>query len=258
MSGKMGGTSMQLLSGRTFGSSFVGFVHFANVKKTESHQKMESNAESAQIQSTYGNLAASITGKFGMDSESAKSVKDLLSSVKLQTHVSVITMGIIPSMASNKVDTAISEFTTMSPADIEKQLTILSASSDSKAPDMDSQARQAIRAGQIKGVEKGRVEAVLDGVQKGDTTSNQVYDTNTLMRALDDYVALARRIEGGVPTNFFVSTITKKAVISNWFAHYRPDLKVCTIYGTNSDKCTLTGGSGKGGGEQSSDSGDSK
>lgn len=233
-------TDLHILSGRTFGSSFIGFVHFVKTSDTSSFQNMQATAMAAQTEATYGAFFASITGKFGMDTSYNNDVKALLSTTSLQSHVSVITMGIIPSIASQQMDTAVKKFTEFSPDELEGKLNVLANSNQGAARagmDMESGAAESIRAGQINGAQKGKIESVLTGVSSTDAITNQVLDTNSLMLALDDYVKIARDMEGGVPVNFYVSNIPKKTVISEWFKVYRPELLQCSIHGEASPLC---------------------
>ena len=231
---------LRLLSGRTFGSSFIGFVHFVKETGTTSFQNMQTTAVAAQGQATYGGFFASITGKFGMDSQYSNDIKSLLSTTTLQSHVAVTTMGIIPSIASQSLKTSVKQFTEFSPDALEGKLNVLANGNQGEARtgmDMDSGAAASIRAGQINGAQKGTIEAVLTGVSSTDATTNQVLDTNSLMLALDDYVSMARDMEGGVPVNFYVSNIDKKTVISEWFKKYRPELVACATHGAASPLC---------------------
>jgi len=231
---------LRVLSGRTFGSSFIGFVHFVKETGTTSFQNMQTTAVAAQVQATRGNFLASVTGKFGMDSQYSNDIKSLLSTTSLQSHVAVTTMGIIPSIASQSMDTAVKQFTKFSPDELEGKLNTLAKGNQGTARtgmDMDAGAADSIRAGQINGAQKGTIEAVLTGVSSTDATTNQVMDTNSLMLALDDYVKIARDMEGGVPVNFYVSSIDKKTVISEWFKKFRPELVACATHGVASPLC---------------------
>ena len=228
---------LQVLSGRTFGSSFIGFVHFSKDTSTKSFQSMQTSAVSASAQATYSNFFASVTGKFGMDAQSSNDVKSLLSSTTLQSHVSVITMGVMPSIASQNVNTAVKEFAAFSPDELEGKLNTLANGNHAPSLGMDSGAAQSIRAGQINGAQQGKIESVLTGVSSTDATVNKVVDTNSLMLALDDYIKNARAMEGGVPINFYISHIDKKKVISTWFKENRPELLACAIHGTASPMC---------------------
>jgi len=233
-------SNLQILSGRTFGSSFIGFVHFVKTTESTNFQDMQTSAVAAQSQATYGGFFAKVTGKFGMDSQYSNDIKSLLSTTKLQSHVSVITMGIIPSIASQEMKSAVKQFTQFSPDELEGKLNVLTNGNQAEARggmDMESGAADSIRAGQINGAQKGTIEAVLSGVSNTVETKNQVMDTNSLMHALDDYVEIARDMEGGVPVNFYISNLDKKTVISEWFKEYRPDLLACSIHGAASPQC---------------------
>jgi hypothetical protein len=219
-----GAPALQVLSGVTYGSSFLGFIHFVKSSSTQSHQEMASNAASAQAEATYENFFATITGGFGMDARTASDLKQLTSNSKILSHVGLVTMGIIPSLASQKVTTALKEFSGFDPSEINGKLTAMANGDSGQVPNMDGGARANIRAGQINGMQAAKMQAMLSGVQAADQADNQVIDMNSLMLALDDYIKNARDADGGVPVNFFVTSVTKNDILREWFSKYRTDL----------------------------------
>ena len=104
--------SISILSGTTFGSSFIGMVHILNNSETKASEALASFAASAQEQMSVGSWFASVSGGFGVDATFSNNVKDLLSSQSISSHVTLICMGIIPSIVAG--DVQLVRFTTLS------------------------------------------------------------------------------------------------------------------------------------------------
>lgn len=88
--------SFSILSGATYGSSFVGMVHILNTTESSSSQRMDSIAASMQETFDIGGWFASGTGSFGVSSTFSDSAKNLLSTQNVTSQATLITMGIIP------------------------------------------------------------------------------------------------------------------------------------------------------------------
>lgn len=84
-----------ILSGMTFGSSFVGMVHILNSSDTKVSETMQSAAASLQAQMDAAAWFESASGGFGVNSSIATDVKNLLSSQNVTTHVTLISMGVV-------------------------------------------------------------------------------------------------------------------------------------------------------------------
>ena len=89
---------MNILSGCSMGSSFGGMVHVLRQEGTSSTQTMNSVASSLQGQMEVGAWWAKMKGGFGVDSQFANDAKKLLSTQNIQSHVSMVVMGVIPSI----------------------------------------------------------------------------------------------------------------------------------------------------------------
>lgn len=128
-----------------------------------------------------------------MDASTANDIKNLASNNRILSHVGLITMGIIPSIASQGIETSLKKFTSFDPAETDGKLSALSNNvAGDSPPDMDGQARSNIMAGKINAIAKSKVTSVLTGISDVDKSTNQVIDMNSLMLALDDYVKTTR------------------------------------------------------------------
>ncbi|MFM7204663.1 MAG: hypothetical protein ACKO6N_28150 [Myxococcota bacterium] len=234
-----------ILSGATFGSSFVGMVHVLKASSTQSSQTMLSAAASLQAQMTTGSWFASAKGGFGVDRSFSDSVKNLLSQQNIQSHVSLVCMGIIPTIEANTVEIVVKGFTNFSPDQTMGQLaTLQNATADSQSS--VTQAASAARTGaQMVSLETAKMKAAVSAVGDLDSEQNKMLDINSMMVAFTDFVNKAIAGNCGVPINYYLKPITKKQLAQMWISKYLPG-KYITSAGDDSTP-TTPGGGGTGG-----------
>jgi len=215
-------TKMYLLSGETQGSSFVGMVHLVNTTKANSNQS--SSASSYEMQASFEEncwLAAS-QGKFGVDGQFANSIKELLSSSNIQSHASVITMGLIPSIKSNQIQTCIKTLQP-DPAKVMDELAAIQGDSDKDVTTMAGKAAKAKTGESFMQLSNGFVKSAVSSLGETQKLENNVINTNSLMTAFDNYVEEATKGKvGGIPINFFLKPITSKQLASAYLAKFSP------------------------------------
>lgn len=205
------GKGVPVLIGASYGSSFVGFVHFEKIEKTDTAQSAQSKAMQARAEVEANLFLASIEGSFGLDSQSSQSVKNLMSSSDIQSHCAVITMGLIPSIKSSQVTTAVKAMKN-DPAENMKQLAALQGSTNAASNSMASQGSLAKKGQSIEKMNSDYISAAVSAVNEVDKSTNQVIDLNSLMVAFDDYVAKAGDGKTGVPINYYLKYITKRDI----------------------------------------------
>jgi hypothetical protein len=214
-----------LLSGATYGSSFVGMVHVLNTANTASSQDMISIANSLTTTFKVGGWFAENTGGFGVNSSFSNSAKNLLSTQNIQSHCSLVTMGIIPSIKSNSVKVAVQQFTDFSPDKEMERLASLQNATASENDTMYSAASAAKTGQQSIEMTSARITSVLGAVGALEDGENKIIDINSMMTAMDDYIA--KCIEGGnnfgVPVNYYLKPITKSLIARSWLAKYYPN-----------------------------------
>ncbi|MDA7966956.1 hypothetical protein [Ruegeria sp.] len=214
--------AIPVISGASYGSSFIGFVHFEKVEATASSQSSQSKAAQARAEVEADLFLESISGSFGIDAQTASSVKNLLSTSNIQSHASVITMGLIPSIKSDQVKTAIMAMKN-DPAENMKQLAAMQDSSDASVASLAAAGSAAKKGQAIEQMKSDYIAAAVSSVAKVDESTNQVIDLNSLMVALDDYVAKAGEGKIGVPINYYLSYITQRDIAIQWMKTYYPD-----------------------------------
>jgi hypothetical protein len=217
--------SFYLLSGASYGSSFVGMVHVLNTTDTRSSQTMESVANSLQSTFQVGGWFADVTGGFGVADSFSNGAKNLLSTQNIQSHCSLVTMGIIPSIKSSEVKMAIQQFADFSPdKDMERLATLQGAT----AADNNSVAESAAAARtgqQMIALKSATIKSALSGVAEIDEGRNKIIDVNTMMDAMQDYIN--RCVSGeqnvGVPVNYYLKPVTPSMIARAWLAKYYPN-----------------------------------
>ncbi len=214
--------SFNILSGATHGSSFVGMVHVLKESGTRSAQQMYSAAASLQSQMKVGSWFADASGGFGVSSSFADSAKRLLSSQQISSHVSLVVMGVIPTIEANDVQLAVKQFTDFDPA---KMMGELSTLQNATATDQDSVAQAAGAArtgGKMMAIQASKIKSVMSAVSDIQDGSNKMLDVNSLMTAFTDYVNKAAGGDAGVPLEYFLKPITASQLAQMWVAKYYP------------------------------------
>ncbi|MDR2626688.1 MAG: hypothetical protein LBC40_01480 [Dysgonamonadaceae bacterium] len=217
--------SFCLLSGATYGSSFVGMVHILNTSNTTSSQDMISIAESLQGTFKVGGWFADCTGGFGVNSSFSNSAKNLLSTQNIQSHCSLVTMGIIPSIKSNKVKMTVQQFTDFSPDKEMERLAALQNATASENDTMFSAADSAKTGQQSIEMKSAQIKSVVGAVGALEDGENQIIDINSMMTAMDDYIdkCIAGGNNFGVPVNYYLKPVTKSMIARSWLAKYYPN-----------------------------------
>lgn len=216
-----------IISGATLGSSFVGMVHVLNVDKTSSSQDDESSERNAQATLALGAAVASIKGGFGVDKSFAKDVKNLLSTQNINSHVTLITAGYIPTIKANEVAIGVKQFANFDPSDM---MTSLAKLSDFTSADRTS-AQQAATAARTKGefvaLKTANIDSVMQSLSQLDDAKNSMLDISSMVSAFEDYVKTASEITPdtpiGVPINYYLKPITRTQLAQMWVSKYYPN-----------------------------------
>lgn len=213
---------LSIVSGMTYGSSFVGMVHITNTKTDEVMQKLSSVAASLQAQMNAGAWYEDLAGGFGVNETFGNEVKSLLSSQNITSHVTLISMGVIPSIASNTVEMGVSKFAEFDPkSSMEAIASIQNATAASQST--IGEAADSARLGQkMVSLKANDIKASLSALGDIDAAQNKVLDINSLMTALEDYVKKVAEADSGVPLNYYLTNITKGMLAEMWVAKYFP------------------------------------
>lgn len=225
--------SMTIVSGATYGSSFVGMVHILNTQSTVSSEKMTSTVNSLQAQVKTNGWFMDVSGGFGLSEQFSNDVKNLLSTQDISSHCTLTTHGLIPSIKSNEVKMAVKEFTSFDGKSAMDDLAALQNAVSKEKDTTDASAAAARLGQQMVTLKNAQISGVLSGLQDIDDGNNKIIDINSMMTALDDYIEKAGNGEIGVPINYYIKPITKSQLAQMWVDKYFPDrfLKVNTAEG---------------------------
>lgn len=215
--------TLTVLSGVTYGSSFVGMVHILN--------KQQNNSEAAspvddgmKEQLKIGRWLEDESGGFGINPNVLKNVQKLLSEQEISSHVSFICMGVVPSLASNQLKMSLTSLVKPNPDQISKSLTTLNSLATAEASTMETGATEAKTGKRMLTMQNAMTSAVMHELSTIDLNSNKVMDINTLMNAFEDYVNLIKNSSenAGVPINFYLRNITRAQIAKQWLNKYFP------------------------------------
>ncbi|MEG0517764.1 MAG: OmpH family outer membrane protein [Bacteroidales bacterium] len=215
---------MYILSGATYGSSFVGMVHILKSDRTISHQVMESVASSMQDNLNLGAWFASGTGNFGVESSFSAGVKNLLSIQNIQSHCTLTTMGVIPSIRANQVKVGVKQFSEFDPAAQMDKLATLQGATATEKNTIASAADAAKVGQQMISLQNATITAALSGLSEIDDGMNSIIDINSMMTAMDDYITKCVESNNhvGVPVNYYLKPLTKSMILRAWLCKYHP------------------------------------
>jgi hypothetical protein len=211
-----------LLSGATYGSSFVGMVHLLKESGTQSSQQMYSAAASLQAQMEIGNWFSSKEGGFGVNSSFSNSAKRLLSSQQISSHISLVTMGLIPTVEANDVQLAVKQFSEFDPAAMMGKLSELQNATASEQTSVSQAAASARTGGQMMSIEAAKIKSVMSAVSEHQDGANKMLDINSLMTAFTDFVQKASAGNIGIPITYYLKPITASQLAQMWVAKYLP------------------------------------
>lgn len=225
--------ALTIVSGATYGSSFVGMVHILNTQKTTSSEEMRSTMESIQAQIKTRSWFMDVSGGFGLSEQFSQDIKNLLSTQEISSHCTLTTHGSIPSIKSNQVKMAVKEFSSFDGKSAMNDLAGLQNAVASDKDSIDNSAEKARLGQEMVTLKNAQIKGVLSGLSEIDDGSNKVIDINSMMTALDDYIEKAMGGEIGMPINYYLKPITKSQLAQMWVDKYFPNkfLKVNTAEG---------------------------
>ena len=225
--------ALTIVSGATYGSSFVGMVHILNTQKTTSSEEMRSTMESIQAQIKARAWFVDVSGGFGLSEQFSQDIKNLLSTQEISSHCTLTTHGSIPSIKSNQVKMAVKEFSSFDGKSAMNDLAGLQNAVASDKDSIDNAAEKARLGQEMVNLKNAQIKGVLSGLSEIDDGNNKIIDINSMMTALDDYIEKALGGEIGMPINYYLKPITKSQLAQMWVDKYFPDkfLKVNTAEG---------------------------
>ena len=187
-------------------------------------QNMEGVAEKLQAQFKLGGWFTDRQGGFGVEKTFADSVKNLISSQNIQSHCSLATMGVIPSIKSNQVKMGVKQFADSDPEKEMQKLATLQGATATESNTLESSAEAARTGKQMISLHNATIQSTLTGLAEIDDGQNGVIDINSMMTAMDDYVEKCSTGDNniGVPINYYLKSQDKAATLKAWLEKYYP------------------------------------
>ena len=223
--------SFNIISGATLGSSFVGMVHVLRTEKTKSEQDVTDSAKdmasSLNLSLKLGSAVAGIRGGFGIDKDVAQDIKSLLSTQNINSHVTLITAGYIPTLKSNLVSVGVKQFANFDPNAMMTDLLKLQDFTSAENKSVHQAATAARTKGEFVQLKSANINSVMQGLSKLDDGQNKMLDITSMMVAFEDYVKAAmgtdENVKIGVPINYYIKPITRTQLAQMWVAKYYPN-----------------------------------
>lgn len=216
---------LSIISGAAYGSSFVGMVHILN---TDSDGPAEEKIASLQEKLQLGGWLENLSGGFGVNESTLSEVKKTLSTQQVSSHVSLITMGAIPSISSSKIDMGVNRIMQPDPEAINAVLQATNKDADTST--IATGADDARQGNQLLSIQNAKIQTVMKGLEKIDHGSNQVMDINSLMNAFDNYI---KSITDGAtivgsPVHFYIKKLVKSDLIKMWQKRHLAEKSLAT------------------------------
>lgn len=208
---------LSIVSGASYGSSFVGMVHILN-SDSNSQGDLDKLKGKLDEKLKIGGWLENSSGGFGIDESTMNEVKAFLSTQTVASHVSIVTMGAIPSMKSSALDLGIKKLTETDPGMLASLLT----ETFDTVETVNSEAEKSKTNARILSAQNSKTQGLVKGLAKIDHQNNKILDINSMMNAFESYVEAVQDQSGntGVPINFFLKKISKPEIEKLWLKKY--------------------------------------
>ncbi|MBR9919258.1 MAG: hypothetical protein GYB31_00360 [Bacteroidetes bacterium] len=216
--------SLTLISGVNMGSSFIGMVHILNTESLMQNMAVtEGLAEKLQERFTIGGWIEESSGGIGVDPDVAAEVRNILSAQNISSHVTMVSLGAIPSIKSNAISLGLRTLNGADNENLSKEFTTIQQLNRSDHKTVRSSAEAAKNGNRIMTINGARIKNVLEGLGRIDQKANQAMDINSLMIAFQDYLEEVKKGKSGVPIHFYLKRLTKRNIARLWKEKYFPD-----------------------------------
>jgi len=224
--------ALQLLTGQTFGSTFVGLAHILEVDTNESNVKsksvdnstpagdvIEQKSEELKQKFAWEQGMREMEGKVGVSDEFVESMRDSLSKTRLTAHCSIICQGAAPTIQASQKKQMIQQQQPSTMATLEKLKAVTA--------DAGAEGTGALRGAQFMKLDTEAMKGAANAIDEKKRDIN-VIDMDSLLVAFKNYLDIVKGMNGdndvggGVPLNFYLKEIDKKAVAKAYIQQYYP------------------------------------
>jgi len=219
--------TLDIISGCTKASSFVGFVHLLHGERTESSQSTSSKVDKIKESMEYDLCHTANKGGFGNSKSMQKTAKSLNSSSFISTHANIVCHGIIPSIVVNDVKTSVKQMAPDPQKIMDQQEAIAGASGgggdSGEGGDVEETTEGGKKGAQFKALNSEFMKNTVTNLTDTQSEANKVIDTNSMMAAFEDFVAKAMEGGCGIPTNFYIKHLTKNDIAKSYIRKFYPN-----------------------------------
>ncbi|MEO0788928.1 MAG: hypothetical protein AAFY36_09710 [Bacteroidota bacterium] len=204
-------SSLRIISGMGQGSGFVGMVHLLKTDSISFGSKgLTELAEQLQERFTISTWLEDASGGIGADQSMMEDIKQLLSTSSVNAHVTLTTVGVIPSVTSNQLQLGLKGITESS--DFSNFLQDADQLDDSERSTIKQGSDAAKAAKRAVSMHSATVGQLLNGLGEIDRRSDKVLNINSLMTAFEDYLQEIKKGGVGMPIHFYYRSLTKSDI----------------------------------------------
>ena len=215
--------SLEIISGANYGSSFIGMIHLLDTTSTVTGENMDKVAASLQERLNIGSWFADESGEFGVDKRFADDVENLLSQQNITAHVSIVSVGCIPSIVSGEVQLGLKKFSDVDTKAVLNDLNALTDATSSDKGSVDADADAAKTGAKMMSIQNETISNLMGNLNKIDEKKNEMLNINSMMTALKNFCEKASEgSTGGVPINFYLKPLTRPLLAQLWINKYHP------------------------------------
>ena len=214
--------ALSLITGASYGSSFIGMVHILNTGKNETRDYDKLKPELDE-KVEMANWLSDAAGGFGVEKEAMNELKALLSTQSVSCHISLVTMGAVPSVKASELKLSLKM---LSEGEKNSQPAVTQPAapggSSSLKPGADNSREKAATAH----MQNTWTKNILHTMSEIDDRKDKVMDVSSLMTAFENYVEGIKsshtnaNANAGVPVSFFIKKLTKPEIMKLWRNKY--------------------------------------
>ena len=210
-----------IMAGFNHGSSFVGMIHFLN-RNIATSDPSSSEISRLQERLKLGGWLENAAGGVGADQTVVEDIRRLINAQDVSSHVNVIVVGAIPSIAASKLKMGVSMMLDADEGGVPAAVAAVGAANSSSMETAQTEAVKAQAVSRISELRSGTIRSLAKSLATVDSSSNKVMDLDSLLNAFENYLTAikAKSSATGVPISFHLKRITSGEIARLWLNKY--------------------------------------
>mmetsp|Transcript_27251 Transcript_27251/g.31099 ORF Transcript_27251/g.31099 Transcript_27251/m.31099 type:complete len:507 (+) Transcript_27251:165-1685(+) len=215
--------TLDILSGCSKASSFVGYIHLLKQEKESSKQSTSSKVEaiSREVEKT-GWFSVETTG-FSDSTATSSASKSLDSDSGIKNHANLICQGVIPSIVLSDISSTVQMMQPDAKKIMEQQAAIAAASNEGVNSSAEASKEGAKKGAQYMALSSEYMANSVQNLDSYQNDNNKVIDSNSMMAAFEDFIKKVEQGDCGVPTNFYIKQLTKNDIAKLYIRKFFPN-----------------------------------